>query len=92
MSEVVNGNFWNWPFARSPQLVQIQMALLDSLYPKSGNKDLLIWTAPSSRVFKTSSAWHSLQAKQGKVPWHMFPSIVSFVGLASNIGQINNEK
>ncbi|GKV39226.1 hypothetical protein SLEP1_g47032 [Rubroshorea leprosula] len=70
VSEVVNGNFWNWPPARSPQLVQIQMALFDTLYPKSGKKDLVIWTASSSRVFDTSSAWHSLRAKQRKVPWH----------------------
>ncbi|GKV34604.1 hypothetical protein SLEP1_g42967 [Rubroshorea leprosula] len=70
VSTVVQGNYWNWPLARSQQLVQIQMALFDKLYPKEGVKDSIIWLPSRSGTFNTGSTWHWLRERQDKVPWH----------------------
>ncbi|GKV09489.1 hypothetical protein SLEP1_g20977 [Rubroshorea leprosula] len=67
---VVNGNFWKWPPARSPQLLDIQIALCDKLYPKERDKDTVIWIPSASRTNTAGRTWHWIRSKQSKVPWH----------------------
>ncbi|GKV49366.1 hypothetical protein SLEP1_g56121 [Rubroshorea leprosula] len=67
---VVNGNFWKWPPARSPQLLDIQIALCDKLYPKERDQDTVIWIPSASRTYTAGRTWHWIRSKQSKVPWH----------------------
>ncbi|GKV51281.1 hypothetical protein SLEP1_g57948 [Rubroshorea leprosula] len=67
---VVNGNFWKWPPARSPQLLDIQIVLCDRLYPKERDKDIVIWIPSASRTYTAGRTWHWIRSKQSSVPWH----------------------
>ncbi|GKV09536.1 hypothetical protein SLEP1_g21022 [Rubroshorea leprosula] len=67
---VVNGNFWKRPPTHSPQLLDIQIALCDRLYPKKRDKDTVIWIPSTSRTYTTGRTWHWIKSKQSKVPWH----------------------
>ncbi|GLT48179.1 hypothetical protein SLA2020_218200 [Shorea laevis] len=69
LSQVVQGNFWKWPPARSPELLQIQIALCGNLYPNEAVEDSVIWLASPSGSFKTGYTWNHLREKQAKVPW-----------------------
>ncbi|GKU97302.1 hypothetical protein SLEP1_g10467 [Rubroshorea leprosula] len=69
LSQVVQGNFWKWPPARSPELLQIQIALCGNLYPNEAGEDSVIWLASPSRSFKIGYTWNHLREKQAKMPW-----------------------
>ncbi|GKV18822.1 hypothetical protein SLEP1_g29154 [Rubroshorea leprosula] len=66
---VISGNFWKWPSARSPQLVQIQMHLF-SIWPKQSEKDQVLWVPSTSRSYKAGQTWNWLRRKQGRKAWH----------------------
>ncbi|GKV46850.1 hypothetical protein SLEP1_g53811 [Rubroshorea leprosula] len=70
LAVVVNGNYWKWPPARSPQLLDIQIALCGRLYPKEGEKDSMVWIPSASSSFKAGKTWHWIRNKQARVPWH----------------------
>ncbi|GLT73885.1 hypothetical protein SLA2020_457150 [Shorea laevis] len=69
LASVINGNFWQWPPARSPQLVQIQMHLFD-MFPKEGKKDTAIWRPSNSGNFKVGQTWNWLRRKKTRKVWH----------------------
>ncbi|GKV37600.1 hypothetical protein SLEP1_g45612 [Rubroshorea leprosula] len=52
LASVISGRFWNWPPARSPQLVEIQIPLFD-IHPREGENDLVIWLTSPSGSFQT---------------------------------------
>ncbi|GKV02273.1 hypothetical protein SLEP1_g14730 [Rubroshorea leprosula] len=70
LAMVVNGNYWKWPPARSPQLLDIQIALCGRLYPKEGEKDSMVWIPSASSSFKARKTWHWIRNKQARVSWH----------------------
>ncbi|GKV01156.1 hypothetical protein SLEP1_g13733 [Rubroshorea leprosula] len=75
LSVVISGNYWCWPPAPSPQLVQIQIELFDKLdpdklYPKEGAMDSVIWIPSASGKFKTGATWNWIRERQGKQQWH----------------------
>ncbi|GKV39485.1 hypothetical protein SLEP1_g47243 [Rubroshorea leprosula] len=69
LSQVIQGDFWKWPPARSPALLQIQIALCGVLYPNQSTADSVTWLASTSGSFKTGSTWNYLRDKGTKVQW-----------------------
>ncbi|GKU98316.1 hypothetical protein SLEP1_g11335 [Rubroshorea leprosula] len=69
LASVINGSFWQWPPARCPQLVQIQMHLFD-IYPQEGEKDTVVWVPSTSGSFKIGQTWHWLRRRQDRKIWH----------------------
>ncbi|GKU87979.1 hypothetical protein SLEP1_g2300 [Rubroshorea leprosula] len=65
----VRGNYWNWPPAHSPQLVQIQADLCGKLYPQERIKDTVVWVPSASGRFHTGQTWHWLRQKHSGVSW-----------------------
>ncbi|GKV05782.1 hypothetical protein SLEP1_g17749 [Rubroshorea leprosula] len=59
LASVITGRFWNWPRARSPQLMEIQIPLFD-IHPREGENDSVIWLTSPSASFQTGQTWHWL--------------------------------
>jgi hypothetical protein len=67
VSYVLHNGSWNWPPARSDDLVAIQAWLTDI---KVGEVDVVVWKSKSG-VYSCGETWHFLRPKFPVVPWWM---------------------
>ena len=68
-----------WPVANSPDLLTLKRSIPASIIPRSEQSDSICWTATSSGIFSTSSAWEKIRTHRAKVIWHhlvWFPGLI----------------
>jgi hypothetical protein len=65
VSTVLHEGSWNWPPARSDDLVAIQVRLSDV---KIGEADVAVWKSKSG-VYSCGETWHFPRPKFPVVPW-----------------------
>ncbi|GKV27354.1 hypothetical protein SLEP1_g36534 [Rubroshorea leprosula] len=96
LASVISGRFWNWPPARSPQLVEMQIPLFD-IHPREGENDSVIWLTSPSGSFQTGQTWHWLRHKQPRKVWHKlvwFPHAIpkhSFIGWLAILNRLTTK-
>lgn len=68
LCSVISNGSWNWPPARSEDLVEIQ-ALLFDIQP-SATEDIVCWTLSASGHYHAGATWDWLREKSAVVLWH----------------------
>lgn len=70
VAEIVEGDNWRWPSARSPTLFELMQGTLDTFRVDSTREDVLRWVENVHGVFSVRSAWESLRLRCPRVTWH----------------------
>ncbi|GKU92455.1 hypothetical protein SLEP1_g6177 [Rubroshorea leprosula] len=100
LSHVIQGDYWKWPPARSPELLQIQIALCGMLYPNQAMEDQVVWLASPSGSFRTGATWNFLRQKRSKIDSLLGPgrrigllplmTLMCYVGMQVKLGTISS--
>ncbi|CAI9757542.1 unnamed protein product [Fraxinus pennsylvanica] len=70
VADIVEGDTWRWPLARSPTLSDLMRDTLDTFQPYSTREDVLLWVDDAHGVFSVRSAWESIRLRCPRVTWY----------------------
>ncbi|XP_028120126.1 uncharacterized protein LOC114317568 [Camellia sinensis] len=70
VSNIVNGDSWNWPFPKSWEMRDLISLTPPSFKPRSSSNDTPIWTLTQDGIFSIQSAWNHWRDKHDKVAWY----------------------